>query len=184
MGSVVVVVGDPFGKLGVESGDVVGGGEGGEVFLHGAVVPLDFALCLGVVGGAVFLLDAELVEELFEAVGAAGVEYEAGGEDAGVVSEGGLGESVFVTCGDEGIEEVGAGGVGEGFAGDDVSGVIVENGEDMGGFPGGEFPFGVVELPGFVGGVGLELDVGVAGAFFGLWGDEVVVVEDFVDGGF
>ena len=56
---------------------------------------------------------------MFEAVASVGFSVELCGEHAAVVGEGGFGESMFVTCGYEGVDDVGAGFVFEGFASDD-----------------------------------------------------------------
>jgi hypothetical protein len=54
----VVVVGGEGVELGLQAGEVSGGGLGGEPFLDGLLEPLDLALGLRVVGLAVLLVHA------------------------------------------------------------------------------------------------------------------------------
>lgn len=65
----------------------------GEPALQGLVEAFDLALGLGMAGMAVFLRDAEVGEQVFEAVTAAG---EARGIDRAIVGQGGLRQSVTV----------------------------------------------------------------------------------------
>jgi hypothetical protein len=55
-----------------------------------------------------------------------------------------------------------------------VAGVVVQPGEDLGVGGVGEPVVGEVGLPGLVGEGCLEADVGRAGPFVGLWGDQAV----------
>ena len=80
---VVVVVGELLEQR-LQRGQVRGGRAGAQPVLEGLVQPLDLALGLGVVGGAVLLRDAELVQFGLEGVGAAAV---AGGEHESVVGQ-------------------------------------------------------------------------------------------------
>ena len=86
-------------------------------------------LGLRVIGASVLLCDAEDDEFSFEAVAAAALP---GSEDHSVVGQRGFGDAVGVDGGAETLENDGAGDGGVGGEADDVSGVVVEEGEDLG----------------------------------------------------
>ena len=101
----------------------------------------------------VLLSDAEDHEFAFEAVAAASL---LGGEHHSVVCQCGFGDSVGVDGGAETLEDDGAGdGVMSGEA-DDVSGMVVEEREDLGVLAVGERPVSEVGLPAFVEQVSLD----------------------------
>lgn len=141
------MVGEVVEEL-LECGDGGGSWSGAEPFLEGGVEAFDFALGLGVVGGAVFLPDAEVGEEDFEAVGSAAV---SGGEDESVVGQRGLrcavdGSGGFECCDDDRSGDSGVGG-----RGDQVAGVVVDPKQDFDVGAVCESDVGEVCLPAFVG---------------------------------
>jgi hypothetical protein len=69
------------------------------------------------------------------------------------------------------------------FGGDAEPGVVVDDVEDLDVVAVGEGPVGDVHLPALVGEFGFEADVGAAGPFVGLGGDEPAGVENSPDRG-
>ena len=91
VGPVLVVDALEAVELGLQLGEGGGGGLSGEPALQGLVEAFDLALGLRMAGMAVLLGDAEVGEQVLEAVAAAG---EAGGVDRPVVGEGRLRQAV------------------------------------------------------------------------------------------
>jgi hypothetical protein len=146
---------------------------------QGLVEALDLALGLGVTGHAVLLADAEVGEQVLEAVAAAG---EAGRVDRPVVSERGGGPAVGIAGRDERGHHVVAGDPPAGGAVEQVAGVVVEPGADLDLAPVRQAPVGEVGLPQLVGQRGLEAPPGTARALARLGHDEAGGVEDAPDG--
>ena len=94
----------------------------------GLVEALDLALGLGMVGMAVLLCDAEVGEQVFEAVAAAG---EAGSVDRAIVSECGLRQAIDAGSGQEGSDHGLASDASTREAGEQVAGVVVEPVDDL-----------------------------------------------------
>ena len=118
----VVVVAECI-ELGLQFGDVGGSWSCLEPLFEGLVEAFDFPLGLGMVGFAVLLLDAEVEQFDFEAVGSVSVSC---GEHHSVVCQRRLGCSVLFACGTEGGQHDASG---DGFVGggrQEVAGVVVE----------------------------------------------------------
>ena len=149
-----------------------------EPTLEGLVEALDLALGLRVAGRTVLLADAEVGEQVLEAVAAAG---EPGRVDRSVVGERGGRPAVGVAgCGERGHHVVAADPPEDG-AGEQVAGVVVEPGADLDLAPVGQAPVGEVGLPDLVGRGGLEPDPGAARALARLGHDQPGGVEDAPD---
>jgi hypothetical protein len=125
------------------------------------------------------LADAEVGEQVLEAVAAAG---EAGRGDRSVVGERGGRPAVGVAgCGERGHHVVAADPPEDG-AGEQVAGVVVEPGADLDLAPVGQAPVGEIGLPQLVGRRGLEAPPGAARALARLGHDQPGGVEDAPDG--
>ena len=120
----LLVVGEAEGvELGLELGERACRRPPPEPALQGLVEALDLALGLGMARCPVLLADAEIGEQVLEAVAAAG---EAAGVDGAVVGERGRGPAVRVARGGEGRHHVVAGDPPERRAAEQVAGVVVE----------------------------------------------------------
>lgn len=137
-------------------------------------------LGLGMVRGAVLLLDAQGGEEVLEGVLAAAVP---GGVDASVVGQRGGRGAMEVAGLEDGLHDDVAGHGGVGGAADEVAGVVVEPVEDLDIGAVGQPPVGEVGLPALVGLGGFELSVGGAGSFPRFGDDQAGLVEDPADCG-
>ena len=147
--------------------------------LSGLVEALDLALRLGVARGAVLLADAEVREQVLEAVAAAD---QARGVDRPVVGERGGRPAVRVAGRGEGGDHVVARDPPEHRAPEQVAGVVVEPADDLDAAPVREAPVGEVGLPDLVGRRGLEPDPGAPGPLVRLGDDETRGVEGPADG--
>ena len=147
--------------------------------LQGLVEALDLALGLGVARRPVLLADAQVREQVLEAVATAG---EARRVDRAIVREGGGGPAISIAGGGERGDHVIAGDPPEGGAGEQVPGMVVEPADDLDLAPVGEAPVREVGLPDLVGRRGLEPDPGAARALARLGHDEAGGVEDAPDG--
>lgn len=99
------------------------------------MIAFDFALGGGVSWCPVFLGDTQLVEELFKTVGLTVGSIcssgESGGVDHPVIGQGGLGVSVLVAGGGEGINNNAPGDSGVSRDVEQVAGVVIEPGDDF-----------------------------------------------------
>ena len=152
----------PGPELSEQSGEVVDGvgqGAGCEPAFEGLVEAFDLSLGLRVAGAAVLLGDAVCGEEFFEPAAGAFEAGQASGEHEPVVREGRVARPV---AGDQLGHHGHDHRAGERFGGADVeevSGMVVEEVEDLDPGAGGEEPVGDVGLPAFVGQVCFEAGV-------------------------
>jgi hypothetical protein len=175
----LLVVGEAEGvELALEPGEAAGCRPLPEPPLEGLVETLDLALGLRVTRCAVLLTDAEVGEQVLEAVAAPG---EARRVDRPIVGERGGGPTVGVAGRGKRGHHVVAADTGEGGAGQQVAGVVIEPVDDLD-LPVGEAPVGEVGLPYIVGCGGLEPDPGAARALVRLGHDEAGGSEDAPDG--
>jgi hypothetical protein len=143
------------------------------------VEALDLALGLGVAGVAVLLPDAEVREQVLEAVAAAD---EPGRVHGPVVRERGRGPAVLLAGRGEGRDHVVAVHPAEHRAREEVAGVVVEPVRDLDLAAVGQPPVGEARLPDLVGRGRLEPDPEAPGPLVGLRHDEARPVEDPADG--
>ena len=140
---------------------------------------LDLALGLGMARRPVLLADAEVGEQVLEAVASAG---EARRVDGAVVGERGGGPAVLLAGGRERGHDVVARDPPEGRAAEQVAGVVVEPRADLDLGPVGQAPVGDVGLPQLVGRRGLEAEPRAARPLARLGDDQARRVEDAPDG--
>ena len=138
-------------------------GLGAQPRFQGLLEAFDLAAGGGVVGSGVLLDDAEAAQFGLEGVAAALAAGEAGGEHHPVVGQRRRWCSVPAHGVTERVDDDGAGDPLVGGDRQGVAGVVVEPGEDLDVDAGGEAVVGEVGLPGLVGLVGFEADVGRAG---------------------
>lgn len=175
MGSLLVVDGHEDVDEGLELGDRGWlRGLGSEPVLQGLLEAFDFAAGGGVVRSGVLLVDAEADEFGFEHVAATTAAGEPGGVDEAVVGQGGSGNAVFSACVAERVEHDAAGDAQVRCDGQCCAGVVVEPGDDLDIDGCGEAVVGEVGLPGFVGLLCLETDVGRFRSLRWFGGDELV----------
>ena len=134
---------------------------------------------LGMARSPVPLADAEVGEQVLEAVASAG---EARGVDRAVVGERGGGPAVRIARRGERGHHVVAGDPPEGRAGEQVARVVVEPVQDLDLGPVGQAPMGEVGLPQLVWGGGLEAVPRAARALARLRRHQPGGVEDAPDG--
>ena len=114
------------------------------------------------VGVPVLLRDAQPGEEVFESVPAA---TGSRGVNGSVVRECGRGNTVFLEVSGEIVDDIGPGDGGVDGAGEQQPGVVVEPVQDLHIGAVGESPVGEVRLPGLVGLIGLQAEIGRFGSF-------------------
>jgi hypothetical protein len=131
-------------------------------------------------GVAVLLCDAEVGEQVFEAVAAAG---EAGSVDRSIVSECGLRQAIDAGSGQEGGDYGLASDPSTGEAGEQVAGVVVELADDLYTGAVGELPMGEVRLPALVGLVGFESPIRAFRSLLRFRADQPRSGENTTDGG-
>ena len=164
MGSGGVVVLGPGVEQGLQVGEGGCGWSACEPLLEGLLDAFDLAAGLGVAGSGVLLRDVESFQLVLELVAAAAV---AGGEDQAVVGQDAGGDAVGGNGLPERGDDQGCGDGALGGAGQDVAGVVVDEGQDLRVRAVGEGDVGEVGLPGLVGQGGLEALVGGAGRLCG-----------------
>ncbi len=149
-----LVVGEAEGiELRLQLGEGPRRGLLSEPALEGLVEALDLALGLGMAGSPVLLADAQVGEEVLEAVASAG---EARGVDGTVVGERGGGPAVDLARGAERGHHVVTVDPSKGRAAEQVAGVVIEPRADLDLGPVRQAPVGHVGLPELVGGRCLE----------------------------
>lgn len=107
----------------------------------------------------------------------------ASGEDGGVVAEQGGGQAEVVARLVEGLDHIQSLDAGEGGGAERESGVVVDEVQDLDRRAIGQAPGCGIDLPGLVGQLGLEADVGATRPLVGLRSDPAVGLEDAPDCG-
>ncbi len=177
--AVVVVLAEDI-ELPLQLGQRLGGRLLLEEALEGLVEAFDLAASLGVVGRGVLEDDAQALELQFQDDPAPA---RPACKHRGVVAEERGGQSERIRSGMEDLDHVQSLEGGEGAGGQSDSGLVIEEVQDLDRAAIGQLPGCGVELPGFVGQLGLEADEGSSGSFVRLGCDEALALEDAPDAG-